>query len=96
MVHGITSLPRERTVAKDLLAATRGYWGSRTACMRRGTGHSERTLAASGRGISAVMAVVRNIVIFLFNREGYMNAAAAARRYVCQPDDSMALASTPA
>jgi hypothetical protein len=42
-----------------------------------------------------VMAVVRNIAIFLFNREGYTNAAAATRHYVCQPQESLSLLSTP-
>lgn len=36
-----------------------------------------------------VMASGRNILIFLFDRLGYNNTAAATRHYVCHPQDSL-------
>ena len=40
-----------------------------------------------------VMAALRNIVIFLFQRFGHKNAAAATRHYVCHPEKSLELLS---
>ncbi len=41
------------------------------------------------------MAIVRNIVIFLFHRRGSASAAAATRHYVCHPDETLEILSTP-
>ncbi len=42
-----------------------------------------------------VMAVLRNIVIFLFHRRGHKSAAVATRHYVCHPEKSIEILSTP-
>jgi hypothetical protein len=41
------------------------------------------------------MAALRNIVVFLFQRSGLKSAAAAARHYVCNPDEALKVASMP-
>jgi hypothetical protein len=96
VVIGIASLPRERAGAKELLAATRGHWGIENGLhgVRDGTLREDASRIRKGSA-AQVMAAVRNIAIFLFNREGYRNAAAATRHYVCQPRDSLVLVSTP-
>jgi predicted transposase YbfD/YdcC len=95
-VNGITSLSRGRAGAKELLAATRGHWGIENGLhgVRDGTLREDASRIRKGSAVQ-VMAIVRNIAIFLFNREGYTNAAAATRHYVCQPQDSLVLLSTP-
>jgi len=41
------------------------------------------------------MAIVRNIVIFVFNQRGYRIAAAATRHYVCHPHETLEILSRP-
>ena len=96
VVHGISSLPRERAGAKELLEATRGHWGIENGLhgVRDGTLREDASRIRKGSA-TQVMAVVRNIVIFLFNRRGHTNAAAATRHYVCQPHESLDLVSMP-
>ena len=80
VVLGITSVPRERAGAKELLALTRGHWGIENGLhgVRDGTLREDASRIRKGSA-TQVMAVVRNVVIFLFNRHGYKNAAAATR-----------------
>jgi predicted transposase YbfD/YdcC len=96
VVLGITSLPRERAGAKALLGLIRGHWGIENGLhgVRDGTLREDASRIRKGSA-TQVMAIVRNIVVFLFNREGYTNAAAATRHYVCQPHETLALLSTP-
>lgn len=95
-ILGITSLPQGRAGAKEILAATRNHWGIENSLhgVRDGTLREDASRIRKGSA-AQVMAVVRNIAIFLFNREGYANAATATRHYVCQPQESLALLSTP-
>jgi predicted transposase YbfD/YdcC len=96
VVHGIASLVRGRAGAKELLEVTRGHWGIENGLhgVRDGTLREDASRIRKGSA-TQVMAIVRNIVIFLFNREGYTNAAAATRHYVCQPQESLEILSTP-
>jgi predicted transposase YbfD/YdcC len=96
VVNGISSLSRERAGAKALLEATRGHWGIENGLhgVRDGTLREDASRIRKGSA-AQVMAVVRNIAIFLFKREGFTNAAAAVRHYVCQPQESLLLLSTP-
>jgi predicted transposase YbfD/YdcC len=96
VVLGITSLPRERAGAKELLGLTRGHWGIENGLhgMRDGTLREDASRIRKGAA-PQVMAALRNIVIFLFNRLGHKSAAAATRHYVCNPLGSLAILSTP-
>lgn len=96
VVFGITSLPRERAGARELLGLTRGHWGIENGLhgVRDGTLREDASRIRKGSA-TQVMAIVRNLVIFLFNREGYTNAAAATRHYVCHAQESLEILSTP-
>jgi predicted transposase YbfD/YdcC len=95
VVSGITSLPPERAGAKELLRLTRGHWGIENGLhgVRDGTLREDASRIRKGSS-TQVMAIVRNIVIFVFNRSGYTNAAAATRHYVCHPDETLEILST--
>ena len=96
VVLGITSLPRERAGAKELLGLTRGHWGIENGLhgVRDGTLREDASRIRKGSA-TQVMAVVRNIVVFLFHRLGHKSAAAATRHYVCHPEKSLEILSTP-
>jgi predicted transposase YbfD/YdcC len=96
VVMGITSLPRERAGAKKLLALTRSHWGIENGLHGVRDGTLREDASRIRRGSAAqVMAIVRNIAIFVFKREGYANAAAATRHYVCHPGETVEIVSTP-
>jgi hypothetical protein len=96
VVLGITSLARERAGADELLGLTRGHWGIEDGLhgVRDGTLREDASRIRKGSA-TQVMAVVRNIVVFLFHRLGHKSAAAATRHYVCHPDKSIEILSTP-
>jgi hypothetical protein len=93
---GIASLPRERAGAKELLALTRGHWGIENGLhgVRDGTLREDASRIRRGSA-TQVMAIVRNLVVFVFNRQGYTNAATATRHYVCHPHETLEILSTP-
>jgi predicted transposase YbfD/YdcC len=95
VVFGITSLPRERAGARALLDVTRGHWGIENGLhgVRDGTLGEDASRIRKGSG-PEVMAILRNIVIFLFKRLGHKSAAAATRHYVCNPKESLEVLST--
>jgi predicted transposase YbfD/YdcC len=96
VVMGITSLPGERAGAKKLLALTRSHWGIENGLHGVRDGTLREDASRIRRGSAAqVMAIVRNIAIFVFKREGYANAAAATRHYVCHPGETVEIVSTP-
>jgi predicted transposase YbfD/YdcC len=96
VVLGITSVPRERAGAKELLGLIRGHWGIENGLhgVRDGTLREDASRIRKGAG-PEVMATLRNIVVFLFKRWGHANAAAATRHYVCHPEKSLKVLSTP-
>ena len=96
VVFGITSLPRERAGARELLGLTRGHWGIENGLhgVRDGTLREDASRIRKGSG-PEVMAALRNIVIFLFKRLGHTSAAAATRHYVCNPAESLKVLSIP-
>lgn len=93
---GITSLSRPRADATALLRLTRGHWGIENGLhgVRDGTLREDASRIRKGSS-TQVMAVLRNIVIFLFHRLGHKSAAAATRHYVCHPEKSIEILSTP-
>lgn len=96
VVLGITSLSRERAGAEALLGLTRGHWGIENGLhgVRDGTLREDASRIRKGAA-AQTMAVLRNIVIFLFHRLGHRSAAAATRHYVCHPDETLEILSTP-
>lgn len=96
VVLGITSVPRERAGAPELLGLTRGHWGIENGLhgVRDGTLREDASRIRRGSA-TQVMAVIRNVVIFVFHRRGYTSAAAATRHYVCHPEETLEILSTP-
>lgn len=96
VVLGITSLERERAGAGELLSLTRGHWGIENGLhgVRDGTLREDASRIRKGAA-AQVMAIVRNIVIFLFRRAGHTSAAAATRHYVCHPEKTLEILSSP-
>ncbi|MGB2608912.1 MAG: ISAs1 family transposase [Isosphaeraceae bacterium] len=96
VVHGIASLPRERAGARELLELTRGHWGIENGLhgVRDGTLREDASRIRRGSA-TQVMAIVRNIVIFVFNQRGYRSAAAATLHYVCHPHETLEIRSRP-
>lgn len=96
VVFGITSLPRERAGARELLGVTRGHWGIANGLhgVRDGPLREDASRIRTGSA-AQVMAVLRNSAIFVFERFGHRSAAAATRHYVCHPERSLAVLSTP-
>jgi hypothetical protein len=96
VVEGIASLPRQRAGAQELLGLTRGHWGIENGLhgVRDGTLREDASRIRKGTA-TETMAILRNIVIFLFKRLGHKNAAAATRHYVCHPEKSLEVLSTP-
>lgn len=96
VVMGVTSLPGERADARRLLKLTRGHWGIENGLhgVRDGTLREDASRIRSGAA-TQVMAIVRNIVIFVFKRQGYTSAAAATRHFVCHPEETLEILSTP-
>lgn len=95
VVVGITSLGSERAGAEALLGLTRGHWGIENSLhgVRDGTLREDASRVRKGAG-AQVMAALRNIVVFLFHREGFKSAATATRHYVCHPEETIELLST--
>jgi predicted transposase YbfD/YdcC len=96
VVFGITSLPRERAGARELLQLTRSHWGIENGLhgVRDGTLREDAGRIRKGSA-PQVMAILRNIAIFVFKKRGHKSAAAATRYYVCHPDKAVEVLSTP-
>ena len=83
MVLGITSLPHERVGAKALLGLTRGHWGIENGLhgVRDGTLREDASRIRKGAA-TQTMAVLRNIVVFLFHRVRSQKAVTHRRAQV--------------
>jgi len=95
VIFGITSLSRERGGAKALLGMTREHWGIENGLhyVRDVTLREDASQIKKGSA-PQVMAILRNIVVFVFNRLGHKNAAAATRHYVCHPEKAVEVLSS--
>jgi hypothetical protein len=96
VVFGMASLPRERAGAQELLGLTRGHWGIENGLhgVRDGTLGEDASRIRKGSS-PQTMAILRNIIVYVFSRLGHKNAAAATRYYVCHPEKSLEVLSTP-
>jgi hypothetical protein len=95
VAYGITSLPRERAGAAELLALSRGHWGIENGLHGRRDGTLREDASRVRRGAaSQVMAGLRNLVIYLRPYSGRRSLAAATRYHMCHPEKSIELLST--
>ena len=95
VVFGITSLSRERAGAAKVLDAVRAHWGIENGLhgRRDGTLKEDASRVRKGSG-PQVMAVLRNLIIYLCSFSGKASLR-AARHYMCHPEKSVELVSTP-
>lgn len=95
VIFGITSLPRERAGAVELLRLIRAHWGIENGLHGRRDGTLREDASRVRRGAaSQVMAALRNLVIYLRPQSGKPSLAAATRYHMCHPEKSLELLST--
>jgi predicted transposase YbfD/YdcC len=96
VVYGVSSLGAERATPSQLLALVRGQWQieNRSHWVRDVTFDEDRSQVRCG-SIPQVMAALRNTTIGLLRTAGYVNIAAACRRFAAQPDLALALIGIP-
>jgi hypothetical protein len=96
VIFGITSWSRERAGAARLLESVRGHWGIENGLLGRRDGTLKEDAGRVRKGAAAqVMAVLRNVVIYLCSFVDQPSLAAATRHFVCHPEESVELVSTP-
>jgi len=96
VVFGIASLGRERAGATELLKLTRQHWGIENGLhCRRDVSLREDASRVRRGAAPQVIAILRNLVIYLFPRSGRPSLAAAIRHYMCHPGGAIQLLSTP-
>jgi predicted transposase YbfD/YdcC len=96
VVFGIASLPRQRAGAAALLEFTRKHWGIENGLHNRRDGTLKEDASRVRKGAAAqVMAVLRNLVIYLCSFVDKPSLAAATRHFMCHPEKSVELVSTP-
>lgn len=95
VIFGITSLPRERAGAAELLRLIRAHWGIENGLHGRRDGTLREDASRVRRGAaSQVMAALRNLVIHMRPQSGKASLAAATRYHMCHPEKSLELLST--
>jgi hypothetical protein len=96
VVFGITSLSRERAGAAELSAFALAHWGIENGLRGRRDGTLKEDASRVRKGAGAqVMAVLTNLVIYLCSFVDKPSLAAATRHFVCHPEKSVELVSTP-
>ena len=96
VVLGIASLPRERAGAAALLEYVRAHWGIENGLHGRRDGTLKEDAGRVRKGAAAqVMAVLRNLVIYLCSFVDQPGLAAATRHFMCHPEEAVELVSTP-
>ena len=92
VVYGITSLPRERADAKDLLALVRGHWGIENGShyVRDETLGEDRCRVRTGSA-PQVLAGLRNAAVHLLEDVEAPSKAAATRHFHVRPGEALPL-----
>jgi len=96
VVYGITSLSREVAGAAKLLGLNRDHWGIENGLhYRRDVTLREDACRIRKGGAGQLMAILRNVVIYLLPRSGKKSLPAAIRHYVCHPEKVLEVMSSP-
>lgn len=92
IAYGVTSLPRSKADANDLLELTREHWGieNRLHWVRDVTFGEDACRVRKGPA-PRTLASFRNTAIALLNAAGCTNIAAQLRRHAAQPSLALAL-----
>src|SRR4029453_17130213 len=90
VVFGIASQPRERAGAAALLECVRAHWGIENGLHGRRDGTLKEDVSRVRSGAAAqVMAVLRNLVIYLCSFVDKPSLAAATRHFLCHPEKAV-------
>ncbi len=90
--YGITSLNVEVANPKKMLALVRSEWGIENGLhYRRDVTFGEDKTRMLHKTIARSMAIVNNLVIALFNTQGFTNHAQARRMFEAKPSAAMTL-----
>jgi len=89
--YGVSSLPAHLADAKRLLELTRGHWGIENGLHYRRdvTFHEDHAQLRMGHA-PEMLAVLNNIVLGLFARQGATNVAEARREFAYHLDRALA------
>jgi hypothetical protein len=92
VVHGITSLGRDRAGAARLLGYVRQHWGieNKLHYVRDEALGEDRCRVRKGTAAQA-LAALRNAAIYLLGKVNPANKAAATRRLAAHPQEALAL-----
>jgi hypothetical protein len=92
VVHGITSVGRDRADAGRLLELSRGHWGIENGLhyVRDVTLGEDSCRVRTGAAPQA-LAALRNVVVHLLGRVKAASKAAATRRFAARPFDALSL-----
>lgn len=91
-VLGITSMPRGKADAPQLLKLTRQHWMIENGVFYvRDVSLGEDGCRVRTGGAPMILSTMRNVVINLLNRIGAANKAAALRRYAAHPHEALML-----
>jgi predicted transposase YbfD/YdcC len=92
VVHGITSLGRDRADAGALLVRVRGHWGIENGLhyVRDETLGEDRCRVRKGNG-AQVLAAIRNAAVHLLEGVEASSKAAATRRFAAHPKEALPL-----
>lgn len=92
IAYGITSMPRERADANELLRLTREHWGIENRVFHiRDVTMGEDHCRVRTRSAPLILSTLRNAVLNLLNWKGLTNKAAALRRHAAHPHEALAL-----
>ena len=84
-VYGITSLPPQRSSARQILEWARSYWGIENGLhYRRDKTLREDSVRMSDDNQAEVMAILNNFIIGLARKLGFSNLASARRHFDAQ------------
>ena len=96
VVLGITSLARQQAGPRRVLELIRAHGGIENGLHGVPDGTLQEDASRVRQGSAAeVMATLRNIVLFLFDRLGHRGAASATRHSVCHPEKSLKVLAFP-
>jgi predicted transposase YbfD/YdcC len=95
VVYGITSLSRDQADAERLLRLNRDHWGIENGLhYRRDVTLCEDASRIRKGGAGQVMAILRNIIIYLLPRSGQKSLPAAIRHYMFHPEKTLEIMSS--
>lgn len=93
--YGLVSMPRERAGAAEVLAHLRDHWGIENRLhYPRDVSLREDACRVRKGSASQLMAILRNLVVFLVRRRGWKALPEAMRHYVCHPEKSIEVLSS--